>query len=187
LLDRLGAGDDDAAGQAFQAYEPYLRLVVQRQLSDRLRAKFDSLDIVQSVWCDLLSGFRAGAWKFTDADHLRAFLVRATRNRFLNRLRDIRRALHREQPLGAAELDRAPASSQSRPSALAQADDLWQQLLRLCPPAHHELLRLKRQGLSLAELAERTGMHPSSVRRVLYELAARFAHERAAQEDGQGT
>jgi RNA polymerase sigma-70 factor (ECF subfamily) len=161
--------------------------VVHRQLSDRLRAKFDSLDIVQSVWCDLLSGFRAGNWKFTDTGHLRAFLVRATRNRFLNRLRDSRRALDHEQPLGKADLDRTPASSQPKPSALAQADDLWQLLLRLCPPAHHELLHLKRQGLSLAELAERTGMHPSSVRRILYELAARLAHERAAQEGSQGT
>jgi RNA polymerase sigma-70 factor (ECF subfamily) len=48
-------------------------------------------------------------------------------------------------------------------------------MLALCPPAHHELLRLKRQGLGLAEIAARTGLHESSVRRILYNLASRYA------------
>jgi RNA polymerase sigma-70 factor (ECF subfamily) len=49
--------------------------------------------------------------------------------------------------------------------------------LTLCPPAHRELLQLKRQGLSLAELAARTGLHASSIRRILYTLARRFAEQ----------
>jgi RNA polymerase sigma-70 factor (ECF subfamily) len=52
---------------------------------------------------------------------------------------------------------------------------LWEEMLALCPPAHHELLRLKRQGLRLAEIAARTGLHPSSVRRILYDLARQLA------------
>jgi RNA polymerase sigma factor (sigma-70 family) len=177
LLARLSTGDDAAAAQAFLAYEPILRLVVRRQLSNRLRSKFDSTDIVQSVWCDLLRGFRAGAWTFPDADHLRAFLVQATRHRFLNRLRDVRRAVDREQPLPEAELAANLVSHEPRPSAVAAGDDLWNKLLALCPPAHRELLHLKRQGLTLAELAARTGLHPSSVRRILYDLAALVARQ----------
>jgi len=49
LLDRLGAGADAAAAQAFQADAPDLRVVVRSQLSDHLRAKFDSLDIVRNA------------------------------------------------------------------------------------------------------------------------------------------
>jgi DNA-binding IclR family transcriptional regulator len=37
------------------------------------------------------------------------------------------------------------------------------------------MLELKRQGLTLAEIAGQTGLHESSVRRLLYELAARLA------------
>jgi RNA polymerase sigma-70 factor (ECF subfamily) len=37
---------------------------------------------------------------------------------------------------------------------------------------------LKRQGLSLAEIAERTALHEGSVRRILYELARRLAAEK---------
>jgi DNA-binding IclR family transcriptional regulator len=44
-----------------------------------------------------------------------------------------------------------------------------------CPPAHLEVLNLKRQGCSLDEIAAQTGFHKSSVRRILYELARRLA------------
>ena len=49
LLQKLTSGDAEAAGAVFLAYEPYLRMVVRRHLSPGLRAKFDSVDIVQSV------------------------------------------------------------------------------------------------------------------------------------------
>jgi RNA polymerase sigma-70 factor (ECF subfamily) len=175
LLDKLGQGDVAAAEQVFVRYEPYLRMLVRRQLSARLRAKFDSIDVVQSVWADLLHNFRESGWRFTDAAHLRAFLVKVTRNRFIDRIRQHKRALEREQPLNNTPGEQLPASPQPQPSELAQADDLWTQLLALCPPAHRELLLLKRQGCSLAELAARTGLHESSVRRILYDLARRLA------------
>jgi RNA polymerase sigma-70 factor (ECF subfamily) len=173
LLDRLTQGDEAAAAALFRAYEPYLRLVVRRQLSAALRAKFDSADVVQSVWADLLRGFREAGWHFADADHLRAFLVKATRNRFIDRLRRHLGELEHEQPLTGP--DDAPASPEPDPSEVLQADELWEQMLRLCPPAHVDVLRLRRQGLPLAEVAARTGLHEGSVRRILYDLARRLA------------
>ena len=83
VLEKLCSGDAASAEQVFRTYEPYLRRVVRRQLSPRLRAKFDSVDVVQSVWADLLTGFREGGWSFDDRDQLRAFLVRATRHRLI--------------------------------------------------------------------------------------------------------
>src|SRR6516164_6025286 len=95
LLDQLCRGDAAAAEKVFRVYEPYLRLVVRRQLSPGLRAKFDSIDVVQSVWADVLDGFRAAGWRFTDVNHLRAFLVKATRNRFIDRVRQHQKAVSR--------------------------------------------------------------------------------------------
>jgi DNA-directed RNA polymerase specialized sigma24 family protein len=80
LLHQLSRGDADAAQRAFVAYAPYLRMVVRRQLAPPLRARFDSTDIVQSVWADLLGGFRSGCWEFANPQQLRAFLVKVTRN-----------------------------------------------------------------------------------------------------------
>ena len=175
LLERLGTGDDAAAAEVFAACEPYLRMVVRRQLSGQLRAKFDSEDIVMSIWVDVLKGLRRGSWRFSDTAHLRAFLTRVTRNRFLNRLRQHRRALESEQPLADHFPHELSGSVGDQPSEVAQAEDLWERMLAACPPQHRELLRLRRQGLPLAELAARTGLHESSVRRILYDLARRFA------------
>ena len=180
LLERLSSGDTAAAGQVFLAYEPYLRMVVRRQLPARLRAKFDSVDVVQSVWADILEGLAASRWRFADANHLRAFLVKVTRNRFIDRVRRHSTALEREVSLTAATGDDLPSSPEPRPSEVAEAGELWVQILALCPPAHHEVIRLKRQGLSLAEISARTGFHPSSVRRILYDLARRLASQQSA-------
>jgi RNA polymerase sigma factor (sigma-70 family) len=175
LLEKLCSGDTVAAECAFQAYEPYLRKVVRRHLPPHVRAKFDSSDIVQSVWVSVLSGFRNAGWRFVDTSHLRAFLVEATRNRFIDRVRQHQTALDHERPLGLTDPADLPSSKEPRPSEIAQANDLWEKMLGLCSPGHQEILRLKRNGLTLTEIASRTGMHEGSVRRVLRELARRLA------------
>jgi RNA polymerase sigma-70 factor (ECF subfamily) len=176
LLDKLCQGDTEAAERVFLSYEPYLRKVVRRQLPAWLRTKLDSGDVVQSVWADLIHGFRGAGWRFRDADHLRAFLIKLVRNRFIDRLRQHRTAGALEQPLPADDAE-APVARQPRPSEVAQADELWERMLLLCPPEHRELLRLKRQGLPMAEIVTRTGLHEDSIRRILRTLSRRVAFQ----------
>jgi RNA polymerase sigma-70 factor (ECF subfamily) len=174
LLDRLCDGDAAAAERVFVEFEPYLRKAIRRQLRGRLRQKFDSADILQSVWVDLLRGFRERGWRFADADQLRGFLFVATRNRVIDRSRKCQNA-SREESLGDDERPGKLVSSQPRPSETVQADDLWKQLLANCPPDHRPVLYLRREGHSLAEIAVRTGLHRDSVRRILRTLAGNVA------------
>jgi RNA polymerase sigma factor (sigma-70 family) len=175
LLEQMRAGDLRAAERVFVAYEPQLRLIVRRQLSRRLRAKFDSVDVVQSVWVRVLRDFHAGGCRITSTAHLRNFLVQVTRNCLTDRLRHYRTALENEQPFTEAARTGAAVSGQPRPSEVAQANELWANLLALCPRQYHELLRLKRQGFSLATIAARTGLHEDSVRRIIRKLARKLA------------
>ena len=175
LLAKLAAGDGEAAGRIFLAYEPYLRKVIRRQLPAALRSKLDSVDVMQSAWGDLLAGLRQANWHFQSPAQLQAFLVRVMRNRLIDRLREYRRAMEHERPLGDFDSPEQLASSRPSPPDVAAAADLWQRLLALCPPEHHEVLRLKREGASAAEVAERTGLHEGSVRRLLRQLAGRAA------------
>jgi RNA polymerase sigma factor (sigma-70 family) len=177
LLDRLCRGDAAAAEQVFLTYEPYLRKVVRRQLPERLRTRFDSVDVVQSVWGDLLDGFRKAGWRFASTAQLQAFLIRATRNRFIDRCRQHSPALDREQWLKEVDPGELPPARQPEPSQVAEANDLWERLLELCPAEHHELLRLKRAGTPLPEIATHTGLHVGSVRRILRKLAIRYASD----------
>jgi RNA polymerase sigma factor (sigma-70 family) len=178
LLEKLCGGDSDAAERVFLAFEPYLRMVVRKKLSARLRAKFDSMDVVQSVWADVLRGFREAGWRFADEAHLRAFLVKLTRHRFIDQLRRHRTALARECPLGDLALTDEPLSPLPSPSELVQADELGQRMLALCSPAHREIVRLRMRGVPVAEIATRTGLHVGSVHRILQDLACRVALER---------
>jgi RNA polymerase sigma-70 factor (ECF subfamily) len=180
LLDRLCTGDNAAAEEVFRTYEPYLRKVVRRQLPARLRTRFDSVDIVQSIWGDLLDGFRQAGWRFATTAQLQAFLVKVTRNRFIDRCRQHSPALERQECLEDIDPRDLPPSAQPEPSEVAQANDLWKRMLALCPAEHHELLRLKREGKPLPEIAACTGLHVGSVRRILRTLAIRFAREQEA-------
>ncbi len=137
------------------------------------------MDVVQSVWTDLLQAYRTKGWQFADRDHLRAFLAKVTYNHFFLHCRRNGPALRRERPMPEIESPALPASAQPRPSQIAQAGELWETLNGFCPTSHREILDLKRQGLPLAEIASRTGLHEGSVRRILYDLARRLATERS--------
>jgi RNA polymerase sigma factor (sigma-70 family) len=177
LIQLLQVGDDAAAAEVFRTYEPYLRMVVRQRLTPRLRAKFDSVDIVQSVWVDVLDHFRKGDRRFDSPTHLKNFLVRATLNRFIDRIRSNRRAVEIERPMRSDTVGSLPETRNPAPSEVEQAEDLWRKMIALCPPAHRELLRLKRQGLAASEIGERTGLNPGSVRRIIAQLASRMALE----------
>jgi RNA polymerase sigma-70 factor (ECF subfamily) len=186
LLEQLRQGDVVAAERVFVAYEPYLRKVVRRLLPAHLRARFDSVDVVQSVWADLFEKVRAAGWRFADAAHLQAFLVRVTRNRFLDRARQHQTSVAREQPVPFDDLADLTPSPLPQPSEVAQAEELWEQMLALCPPEHQEVLRLKRQGVPLPEIAARTGLHVGSVRRLLRTLARRLALQQTPATSAKG-
>src|SRR5437016_10565538 len=121
VLAQLCSGDKTASQQVFLTFEPYLRKAVRRHLPPSLRAKFDSTDILQSVWADVLSGFREAGWCFTDADHLRGFLYVATRNRLIDRIRQHRKSADCEEPLGHADRTHVLTCPGPRPSEVAQA------------------------------------------------------------------
>src|SRR5579862_4595764 len=159
LLEKWSSGDLGAAEQVLLAYEPQLRMVVRRHLSRRLRAKFDSTDVVQSVWVHVLRDWREIGGRMVSTAHLQNFLVQVTRHRLSDRIRRHRAAVEREQAWGESPTERLVQASQPRPSEVVQANELWERMLTLCPPARHEVLRLKRQGLLLEEIAARTGLH----------------------------
>ncbi len=179
-LDRLNEGDLAAVEQVFQAYQPYLRIAVGRRLSRRLRTLVDSNDVVQSVFADLIDGVRRKGWRFDTRAHLYALLRRIAMRRVADRYQKHKQGMERERSLVETESKDQPAARWPRPSEVAQGHELWDRLIDACPPAHQEVVRLRRNGLRLAEIATRTGLHEGSVRRILYELARRLSLETEA-------
>ena len=183
LVERLSGGDMSAAEALYAEIAPFLRLVVRRNLPRRLRPKFDSVDVVQSVWANFIEGMQAGRWQFANAAQVRAFLLKSARNRLIDRTRQFRVAAQHERSLGVAVEDWA--CREPRPSQHAQASDLWQRLVSACPPEHRELLKMKGEGASLATIAHRTGLHVDSVRRILRQLARQVSQDAAHDEEDE--
>lgn len=113
--------------------------------------------------------------RFGSVAQLRAFLIKAARNRFIDRVRRHRTAVRVEQPLAYTAAERLPISPQPRPSEAVAAEELWDRLLEVCPAEHHALLRLRRCGASAGEIAAQVGLHEGSVRRILRDLSLRLA------------
>jgi RNA polymerase sigma factor (sigma-70 family) len=174
LVDRLARGDIQAAGTLFDAYAPYLRALVRRQLSDQLRSKFDSTDVVQSVWVQVIRRLGQDGWTVEDDARLRALLATIARRRLLTRVRQLAPDVAAERA-SAAEADSVDDSRNDRASEIVQAQELWDTMLELCPPEHHPVLVMRREGLPLTEIAARTGLHEGSVRRILRRLARELA------------
>lgn len=178
MLVKLREGDVTCAERLFGEYGPYLRVIIRKQISPRLRSKFDSTDILQSVWTSVLRDLNTRGLAFDNTEHLRTFLVKVAQHRFYDQIRRHRGALENEVSQPFQEL--TVPSMLPRPSEEAQAGDAWERLLDLCPPAHQEVLQLKRKGLSLGEISQVTGLHVDSIRRILRNLARSYAR------DGEG-
>src|SRR5512147_939448 len=87
LIDRIRAGDEEAARELLGRYEAQVRLVVRRQLPRILRPRFDSLDFLQSVWGSFFHRVRTGPTDIEDEKNLVAFLAWAARNKVIDEYR----------------------------------------------------------------------------------------------------
>ena len=174
LLARLASGDSTVAENLFAAYAPFLRAVVRCHLTDQVRGKLDSADVVQSVWVQVVRQLRRDGWQVNDEEHLRALLATIARRRLVTRIRQHARSVDATPPADSG-FDLLSDQRHPRPSEVAQANDLWEKMLDLCPPDHREILHLKREGMQLAEIANRTGLHEGSVRRILRRLSRDLA------------
>lgn len=171
LVRRLNDGDPAAAGPLLQHFEPYLRMAVRRHLNGRIRSKFDSEDVVQSAMADLIVHFRDSGRAFEDGIHIRNFLNRVVLNRLHDRFRRHRREMVQQKVMHESELGEISDSGNDRPSRDLSRNELWETIMKACPERHRQVILLRKEGLRHTEIAGRLGLHPSTVRRVIAEVA----------------
>ena len=74
FLQRIRAGDDQAAVELVQQFEPLIRTEVRMRLSDpRLYRLFDSMDICQSVLASFFVRAAVGQYDLTNSQQSRLF------------------------------------------------------------------------------------------------------------------
>ena len=149
--------------------------MVRSRLPRKLRTQFDSTDFVQAVWKSLLVKSGPDSRDFEDLEHFRGFLYGMVRNKVSEQQRRLTKTakydLAREERLyirrGDRDVAREVVSPEPSPSQAVQASDRMAQLTAGKSTLEVEILTLRRQGLTLLEIAERTGINERSVRRVI--------------------
>ena len=85
LMRQIRAGDQDAARQLVESYEPEIRRAARLRMTDpQLRRLVDSIDICQSVFGRFFKSASDGALEMQKPEQLLALLTTMTRNRVID-------------------------------------------------------------------------------------------------------
>ncbi len=177
LLERVRAGDEEAARQLYDANIDRLLPLVRRRLSQRLARRVDPEDIVQSVFRTFFHRVKEGQFRIADTDSLTRLLMRIT----------VRKTLHQVAYHLAAKRDpRLEASSEAGTEldlaqllTLPPTDeaaliflDQFEHFLAALRPEDRRILELRLAGRTNEEVAQQLGTYDRRVRRVIEQVRA---------------
>lgn len=178
LVRRAKEGDEDAIRALLAQFEDEVRLAVRRRLPKILRTKFDSMDFVQTVWASIFVDGGIDPTRFESRQHLLAYLMGVAgnkvreeyRRRTVSRKYDVRR----EEPLylrrSGRDEPREVASVAPTASADFRGRERLEALLKGRSEREREIVRLRYEGMTFAEIAVRTGLNEKTARRLIEDL-----------------
>ena len=183
LMRRVQAGDEHAAEELVRLYEPTVRLVVRRRLTDpRLRRLLDSMDICQSVLGTFFAGAATGRFALHTPDQLLKLLVTMARNKLISCTRAQKAA--RRNPRGRESFgDESPevVDPCPTPTQLAADREILKEFRDRLSPEELRIADLYAAGRSWQEIAAEVGGRPDQVR-----MRFRRALDRVRGELGLG-
>jgi RNA polymerase sigma-70 factor (ECF subfamily) len=159
FIRRIRAGDDQAARELVERYEPVIRCEVRLRLRDpRLYSRFDWTDICQSVMASFFVRAAAGQYDLEQPDQLLRLLVVMTRHKLANqqrRHRAQRRDCRRLAAWDPAYLGGRTAAPS--PSRLVVGRELLAEVNRRLSKEERLLAELRADGCEWTEIAARLG------------------------------
>ncbi len=159
LLQRIRAGDQQAAAELVHRYEDVIRREVRLRLDDpRMGRLVDSLDICQSVLASFFVKAAVGRDDLEQPGQLIALLVAMARNKVVSlrrKHRAKRRDVSRQAQAGVEEID--PLGSQPTPSRIVEGQELLQEVQKRLNPEERRIVELRTQGRTWAEVASQLG------------------------------
>ena len=186
FIRRIRAGDDQAARELVERYEPVIRCEVQLRLRDpRLYSRFDWTDICQSVMASFFVRAAAGQYDLEQPDQLLRLLVVMTRHKLSNQQRRHRAEKRDYRRLAACD----PAYLDGRtarpsPSRLVVGRELLAEVSRRLSEEERLLADLRAEGCEWAEIAARLGGTAEARRKQLARAVDRVEQQLEGSEVG---
>ncbi|MCU0715314.1 MAG: sigma-70 family RNA polymerase sigma factor [Pirellula sp.] len=169
MLNRAKAGDEKAKGELLEQFRPYLNVLAQRHLDDRLRGRLDFTDVVQTTFLEASRDF--GAFRGENVDSLLAWLRNILRNNVhtahQQHLGTQKRSARLEtrisiasesggSSLGMADIVPSETSTPSQRVMKSEAAAVLAMHLEKIPETQRQAIRLRYlEGLSLKEISDR--------------------------------
>jgi RNA polymerase sigma-70 factor, ECF subfamily len=172
----LCGGDPDGSEQLFARYASRLARLAERHLSRQMAARADPEDIVQSVFHTFFRRKARGEFRIDTTAQLWRLLVtitlrevRTQARRHTAGVRDVSAEVRDAEPSLAAALSCEPGPEEA--ALLMEEIDA---LLRGLPERYGEILRLRLEGYSVAEIATRLSLCRQTIYRALDLLQQRL-------------
>jgi RNA polymerase sigma-70 factor, ECF subfamily len=173
LLAKVRLGDEAALSRLLVQHEHRMRVAARVLLGSVLRPYLDSIDVVQSVYCALLPGLRAGRYELSSSQDLLRLASGILRRKVARNWRRVRRE-QAAVTAAAISIAKDVATSQADPAALALANDQLARLTGELKGLDRQLVELRLQGYHTVEIAERLNCSASALRARLSRLRQSF-------------
>ena len=179
LINRVRAGDQDAAAELVRVYEPAIRRAVKVHLRDRrLRRQLDTLDICQSVLANFFVRAAQGQFDLHKPQDLLGLLATMARNKLVTRARHpgvVRRVNFGDAAGSPVESD--IIDDHSTPSEHVVGHDLLGAVRQRLSPDERFLAEQRALGRSWQELAAECGKNPDALRKQLSRALDRVSQD----------
>lgn len=159
FLRRIRAGDDAAAKELVNRFEPLIRREVRMRIGDdRLNRAFDSVDVSQSVLANFFVRAATGGYELDCPEQLARLLIMMARNKLISRARSERRLVRDVRRLTAEPgvLDQV-ADPRPSPSEIVSRKEELELLTTSLSEEDRQILELRSAGLSWDEVGTRLG------------------------------
>lgn len=177
LMQRVRAGDQDAASELVRRYEPAIRRTIRVRLRDpRLGRLLDSMDICQSVLASFFVRAALGQYELDQPEHLLKLLTRMARNKLANQANH-HRARRRDYRRNEAAANVEKVADSECPSERLSERELLGEARRRLSEEERRLLELRQQGLEWSEIARQLNASPDTLRMRLARAIERVAQE----------
>jgi RNA polymerase sigma-70 factor (ECF subfamily) len=190
VMQRLREADPQAASVVFRRYAERLAAVARARLGERLQAKVDADDVLQSAYRTFFRRHAAGEFDLDGWDGLWALLTVLTirkcgrwREHFHAAIRDVRREVSTDAASESAPALQ-PESREPAPDEAACLEETVQSLLRGLGTRDRDIVSLRLQGYSALEVAAELRLPQRTVFRVLERVKR---HLRRQRDDDAGS
>jgi RNA polymerase sigma-70 factor (ECF subfamily) len=189
LVADLRAGNESAARELFDRYCERLMRLARRRIGQRMLARVDPEDVIQSAFRTFFVHVRNDEFTFDGADDMFKLLVRLTVRKALRQI-----AYHRAAKRNPEKEAQSPdpdhdlmlelVSSGPTPDMEVALLNEFEEFVAKLPPLDRKVLEMRLQGYSSAEIAAAVGSYERKVRRVLEKIHA--LAEGKADAEAQG-